>query len=181
MTLKQFKTIKLIFVVLIAVVTSQSIVLENYVLPIIVLAVSFPVLLYLRKRVKEVVADERDYITGGRSAMFAIQVYSCLAVIIMIVLYAKKDLNPSYEPIAATLAYSTCVLMLLYSLIFHYYDKFKMANKKVFYIVFIVIIVIIISIFSLRLLSGEDDWLCKNGEWVKHGNPSFPVPAIECK
>jgi hypothetical protein len=37
-------------------------------------------------------------------------------------------------------------------------------------------------IFSLRFLLGgtEDNWLCQNGEWVKHGNPSVPMPTSGC-
>jgi micrococcal nuclease len=32
----------------------------------------------------------------------------------------------------------------------------------------------------IRLFSGEDDWLCQNGEWVKHGMPSAPKPNKPC-
>jgi hypothetical protein len=34
---------------------------------------------------------------------------------------------------------------------------------------------------GLRLISGEDDWICSDGSWVKHGNPSQPIPSAECK
>jgi hypothetical protein len=37
-----------------------------------------------------------------------------------------------------------------------------------------------ISIACIRILSGEDDWLCKEGEWVKHGNPSASMPERPC-
>lgn len=123
MTLKQLKIVKLILVFLLALVFSQSIILKSYLIPVILLIVSSLVLFYLRSRVKEVIADERDYLTGGRSAFLTIQIYSWLAVVVMLVLYAKKDLNPAYEPIAMTLAFSTCILMLLYAVIFRYRDK----------------------------------------------------------
>lgn len=32
----------------------------------------------------------------------------------------------------------------------------------------------------IRLFSGEDNWLCQNGEWVKHGIPSAPKPTKPC-
>lgn len=123
MTLKQFKIVKLVLVFFLALVFGQAIVLKSYLLPVILLIASSLALFYLRSRVKEVVADERDYLTGGRAALLAIQIYSWLAVIVMLVLYAKKDLNLTYEPIAMTLAFSTCILMLLYAVIFHYRDK----------------------------------------------------------
>ena len=47
----------------------------------------------------------------------------------------------------------------------------------------IVILVIIISIIVLgiRFLSGEDNWMCKNGQWIKHGNPSSVMPTSSCE
>jgi uncharacterized membrane protein len=33
---------------------------------------------------------------------------------------------------------------------------------------------------GLRLLSSEDDWLCNNGQWIKHGNPQVPQPTVPC-
>ncbi|MFA6918120.1 MAG: Gmad2 immunoglobulin-like domain-containing protein [Candidatus Gracilibacteria bacterium] len=31
------------------------------------------------------------------------------------------------------------------------------------------------------VLTGEDTWLCQDGAWVKHGNPSALQPTEECK
>lgn len=34
---------------------------------------------------------------------------------------------------------------------------------------------------TLVLLRGsEDDWICQNDQWVKHGNPSKPMPTTLC-
>ena len=53
--------------------------------------------------------------------------------------------------------------------------------KKIILIIGILIIAVGLAIFGLRFLSGdEDSWLCQNGEWVKHGNPSSPVPVEGC-
>lgn len=30
------------------------------------------------------------------------------------------------------------------------------------------------------LRGAEDNWLCQNGQWVKHGNPSAPAPTTGC-
>jgi len=45
----------------------------------------------------------------------------------------------------------------------------------------IVIGIIILLALGLRILSGEDSWVCSGGEWVKHGNPSALMPTLECK
>ena len=44
-----------------------------------------------------------------------------------------------------------------------------------------VILVVLIVIVGARVLSPEDNWICQNGEWVKHGNPSGPMPSGSCK
>jgi len=34
--------------------------------------------------------------------------------------------------------------------------------------------------FEILIGGPEDAWICKNGEWVKHGNPSNPIPTEPC-
>jgi uncharacterized membrane protein len=180
LNLKQYTTIKLIIVVIISMTTSQSIILGNYIIPIMVIALSTAILLYLRKHVKEVMADERDYETGGTAARWTIQIYSWLAVIAMFILYANKNLNPSYEIVASVLAYSTCFLMFTYSIIFRYNQKSSLMKNKVFYIILAVILFVILLIGGLRIFSGEDNWMCENGQWIQHGHPDFPAPTTQC-
>jgi len=45
---------------------------------------------------------------------------------------------------------------------------------------FIVIGVILCAVFVLRLISGEDNWICQNGAWVMHGKPTTPKPTKAC-
>ena len=181
MTLKKFKTIKAVFTFFIALVFSQAIIFKNFIIPLIVLIASSLILMLLRRQVKEIIADERDRAIGGKAALWAIQIYSWVATIFMIVLYSFRDINPFYESIATTLAFSTCLLMLLYSVIFHYYSNFKFSAKKSIYFVLIFILFLVVFMFSARLFSGEDDYICVNGGWQKHGNPSFPAPSVNCK
>ena len=181
MTLKKYQRIKLILTFVLAFVFSQAIVLKSYLLPIVFLIASYLLLLLLRRQVKEIVADERDYATAGKAALLAMQIYSWVAVIGMLIFYACRDINPAYEPIAMVLAFSTCLLMLLYAVIFRYYNKISLSDKKLWYAVFIFIIFFVLAIATLRLFSGEDNWICKNGQWIKHGQPDFPAPTIPCK
>jgi uncharacterized membrane protein len=181
MTSKQYKIVKLFAAFFLAVVFSQAIVFKNYLIPIIFLTVIYLILLIVRRKVKDVIADDGDYMLGGKSAFLTIQIYSWVAVIIMIVLYSLRDLNPFYESVALTLAYSTCLLMLLYAFIFRFYNKINFSEKKFAYIIFVIILAVFACVITLRLFSGEDNWICQNGEWIKHGNPSFPTPLVECK
>jgi len=55
------------------------------------------------------------------------------------------------------------------------------VNKKIFIIV-VVVIAVLIGWFFLRFILGgsEDNWICVDGEWVKHGVPSVPMPTEPC-
>ena len=170
MTLKKYQQIKLVIIVIISIIFSQAIIYQNYLIPLITLIISSLGLIWLRRQVKEVVADERDYSNAGKSVSLAIQIYSWITVVAMFVLYSFKDLNPSYEPIAMTLAYSTCLLMVIYSFIYKFQNKIKFTPSKNKFL-----------FITLRLFSGEDNWVCQNGQWVKHGAPSFDAPKSICK
>lgn len=52
--------------------------------------------------------------------------------------------------------------------------------KKIIFIL-IVIMSIFIGILLTRFIIGgdEDTWICKNGNWVKHGNPKT-LPQGNC-
>lgn len=40
--------------------------------------------------------------------------------------------------------------------------------EKIFLGIIIVAIVILVAVLSLKFLTGEDSWICVNGEWIKH-------------
>lgn len=48
--------------------------------------------------------------------------------------------------------------------------------------IFLIILAVIFILFSLRFIIGgsEDDWICVDQEWVKHGVPSAPKPETGC-
>jgi len=53
-------------------------------------------------------------------------------------------------------------------------------NKKILIILGIFFVLAIAGIVALRLTSAEDTWLCQEGVWVRHGNPSTSAPASTC-
>lgn len=57
-----------------------------------------------------------------------------------------------------------------------------MVLKKAAKIILIAIIVLTVWFFIRFVIGGpEDDWICVDGEWVKHGVPSAPKPTELCK
>jgi hypothetical protein len=54
-------------------------------------------------------------------------------------------------------------------------------NKKYFVIVaFLLFLAVAVLSFRFLFGSSEDTWVCEGGQWVRHGNPSVPVPTGEC-
>jgi len=51
--------------------------------------------------------------------------------------------------------------------------------KKILFLLFIVLVGWLFIRFVLG--GSEDSWLCVDGEWVKHGNPSAAMPQTGCE
>jgi hypothetical protein len=52
--------------------------------------------------------------------------------------------------------------------------------KKIVIFGLIIFLIAGITVLTIRFFSGEDNWVCENGEWVKHGNPKTEKPSIGC-
>lgn len=52
--------------------------------------------------------------------------------------------------------------------------------KKILILGGIIIFLAVIVVSGIRFFSGEDDWICSKGEWVKHGNPNAEKPIGNC-
>lgn len=176
-SLKRYQQIRIGIVILISIIISQSLMFENYFIPIITIIIAWLTLFFLRRKVKEIMADERDYAIWGKAALLAMQIFSFASAIMIFVFYAMKKTNPSYESIAITLAISVCVLMLTYSCIFAYMNRKTRFDKRFFLIALLLGLAIVAS---LRILSWEDNRVCKDGQRVQHGHPDFPIPETAC-
>ncbi len=66
-------------------------------------------------------------------------------------------------------------------------DIKKIISTGVFLAAAAVLIVLGMNFLNTRdisdcrnFFSGEDCWMCQNGEWIKHGNPYAPQPTTVC-
>ncbi len=181
MTIKQYTTTRIIIAIIIGVIFSQSIIFNNLIIPVTTVIVAMTVLLILRRHVKEIMADERDYLVAGKAGRYALTTMSIIGSLVVIILFSLKDKNNNYELIGSTIAYFVCCLLLLNSLFFQYFNQpdFWKKNKLKTFIWFVLMIFFIIA--GIRLFSGEDTWVCKNGQWIKHGQPNQPAPSSLCQ
>lgn len=56
----------------------------------------------------------------------------------------------------------------------------KISRGKKIGIATLVVLLVFSVIVLMRGFSGEDGWICRDGEWVRHGNPSTPKPETIC-
>jgi uncharacterized membrane protein len=59
--------------------------------------------------------------------------------------------------------------------------KLKIALIFILLIAGILVLAFANALFGINIFSGEDSWICEQGEWVKHGVPSAPMPEELCK
>lgn len=54
-------------------------------------------------------------------------------------------------------------------------------KKKIITTIGIILILVVIWMGIRFILGGpEDDWICVDNQWVKHGNPRAPKPTGSC-
>src|SRR5512133_3259720 len=108
MTLQRYKQVQIAVAFILAIIFSQSVILKNFILPVIAMIAAIAVIIASRRRVKEIIEDERDRAVSGGAAQPAVKIFSLTAVVIALAFYVLRDNNPAYIVIAATLSYSTC-------------------------------------------------------------------------
>ena len=123
MTQKAFSTYRIIAVIIVTIIVSISINYGNWYLPVISIMASWLFLYTLRRKVKEVIADERDYIIAGKASGLAMKIYISFSVIIGMILYSTGKENEVLFNIATTLLYSACFLMIFYAVLFKIYER----------------------------------------------------------
>ena len=53
-------------------------------------------------------------------------------------------------------------------------------NRKIILSIVVVLLIIVAGIAVVRFSTDEDTWICKDNQWIKHGNPESPMPQTGC-
>lgn len=181
MTAHALRTAKIVTFIISGAAAAVSAIAGRYFWLLLIFVAASTVLVLLRRRVTEVLADERDRGVAGQAALAAMYGFCWMAACVALAAFALRDANQYNETIALTLAYSACVIMVAYGLIYRYYDRLVLLKRKGLFVTLGLIIMVVVAVGGLRLLSPEDDWVCDNGEWVQHGHPEIPMPSTPCK
>lgn len=102
----------------------------NVVLIIPAVAVLGVILFLFKRRVKEVVVDERVNTIAYRATRLAFMVFITLAFIAgMILIWMAENASDAFFQVGLTLNYSACALMVFYWLAYFYYNKKYSGDK----------------------------------------------------
>ncbi len=169
---------------LLAVAMAQAVVLNNYLLAGVAVLIAVLAVLLMRRHVKEVVADERDYKIAGDAARWSLAIFAVGTWLVSFVFIMLRTSNPTYELVGAVLAYAVLALLLLHSGIVYFLKGREgeiRRGRAVAFALVALVIALAFAAFGARLFSGEDDWICNGGQWVMHGHPSAPMPTEPCR
>ncbi len=188
MTLKKYRYYRLALAMILAASISSLVATGNYLLPLIAATFAWLIMYNIRQHVDGILADECDYALAGKSARYTLSAVSMLMMVAFFILMHFAKNNEAFHNLAMLLAYLTYTLLLINASIFQYL-KLKMKPDKTNYrdwlktfAIYALIALIFASTFigGIRLFSGEDDWICRQGTWQKHGQPTAPMPQTPC-
>jgi uncharacterized membrane protein len=128
MTYKNFRAIRVVIAFFLAMIIAQAVIFSNYILAAFAVAAAVAVIFIARKKVDEVLSDERDLQIAGKAARLSMSIFSVIGAVATFILLAERQASPFYDAVGSTLAYSVCSLLLLYSAIFIYYEKYEKQN-----------------------------------------------------
>jgi uncharacterized membrane protein len=129
MSYNTFRIYKLVIVIIIAVSVSSAVATGIPWLPVPVAAVGAAVMLLIRRRVKELVIDERTWRIAERAGRLAFQVGAILMALTAATLLAlARSGNESFEQAGFVLAYTAAGMVAIYYFGYIYYSK-KLGGK----------------------------------------------------
>jgi uncharacterized membrane protein len=130
MNFKQFTVIKLVVIIIMGGLIGWAVSNGNYWIPVPAVIAALMVLLLFRKRVKEVVVDERVYSIAEKASYLAFRIFGIAAAVIGATFVALGyEAVPELLAIGLTLAFGACGLVLIYYIAYTCYKR-KYSGKK---------------------------------------------------
>ena len=129
MSYKTFRTWQAIMGALIGGVTAVSVALGIWIIPIPVILIGVIIITFLRRRVIDIVDDERTYTIVGKASRLTFQIAVIGMAAIGIVLLTLSH-GESHELTQAgfALEYAVCALLIINTLAYTYYNR-KLGGK----------------------------------------------------
>lgn len=123
MTEKTMKSYRLALAVILALIVGWAVNRGNIVAPIIAIVAALILVFILRKKVTDIVVDERVTHIRQKASRATISVFAVGAALLSIIFTVLTRDNPALFGAGQTLAYAACAMLILDSLFYYYYNK----------------------------------------------------------
>ncbi len=123
MNLKTYKLCSIIITIALGIVVGWSITTNNYIIPAIAIILAVLAMQLCKKKLTEVLVDERIHKIANKAAMISMRIFTIAAAVTGIVMVMLRDKYPELGPVGYTLSYSVCVFMLLFQAFYTYYSR----------------------------------------------------------
>ena len=130
MNLKTYQNWRVALIAVIGAIAAVSVIIGNpYILLSAVIA-GMIVILVLRRRVKEVIADERTYTIAYKAARLTLSIVGIGMAVIgaMLLAFSRDDLSATPAQVGFALLYATCGLLVINLAAYTYYSR-KLGGK----------------------------------------------------
>ncbi len=119
MNRKQFAMCGVIISAIIGAIVGYSVQIHNFVLPLIAVTAGILILHLLRRKVDEVIEDERIYRISDKASRRTLQVFGIGTALVGTTLISLER----FQEIGYALNISVCILLILYMIFYAFYSR----------------------------------------------------------
>jgi uncharacterized membrane protein len=124
MSYRTYRMMRAFLGVIIGGVTGASVTMDNWIIPIPTIIIAIVINVILRRRVKEIVSDERTYAIAEKAARFTLSIGVIgMAVLGAIFLMVSRNEIDAMTQVGFAMEYAACSLLLISSFAYIYYSK----------------------------------------------------------
>ena len=124
MSKERLRFYRMLIVVAMGALIGWSVAIGNAIIPIPVVLCGLVLLYLLRKRVKEVIEDERMHKINEKASKVTLQIFGIVTALLGVILIALSQGSwTDFRQAGFTLAYSACFLLLVHLILYSYYTR----------------------------------------------------------
>ena len=124
MSKERLRFSRMLIVVVMGALIGWAVAIGNAIIPIPVALLGLILLYLLRKRVKEVIEDERMHKINEKASKVTLQIFGIVTALLGVILIALSQGSwTDFRQAGFTLAYSACFLLLVHLILYSYYTR----------------------------------------------------------
>ena len=124
MSKERLRFFRMLIVVIMGALIGWSVAIGNAIIPIPVVLCGLILLYLLRKRVKEVIEDERIHKINEKASKLTVQIFGIVTALLGAIFISLGQGGLSdFRQTGFTLAYSACSILLIHLVLYSYYTR----------------------------------------------------------